>query len=123
MLYDGARAKARRVVITVVTGAIAGIFVLGALIWLDIALYFYCQQRFSAPIAALIAAGAFLVVAILALIPLTISGSRAPALKALGTPDPGVAAMQEVTNLMKRHQGAILIAAALAGVVLGTKRR
>ncbi|HEX4113447.1 MAG TPA: hypothetical protein VH020_13000 [Stellaceae bacterium] len=123
LFYDSARAKARRLVVALVAGAIAGIFALAAVIWLDIALWFYCEPRLGAPISALIAAGALLLVALLALIPLALTSARPRPRRAVAMDAPTAAALHDVAELVKRNKGAVIIAAALAGLVLGTKRR
>jgi hypothetical protein len=123
-LYDGARAKARRIVVMIVVGTVAGVCGAAALIWLDIALYFYCLPRFGPPIAALIAAGAFMLVALIALVPLALTSSpRTRPRRSPGVDQSTAAALHDLTELAKRNKGAILVAAALSGLLLGTKRR
>jgi hypothetical protein len=124
-LYDGARAKVRRIAVAIVAVALAAAFAVAALIWLDIALYLYCRPQFGSPIAALIAAGAFVVVALLALLPLALISSRPPprSRRIAAVDESTAAAVHDLAELVKRNKGAIIVAATLAGLVLGTKRR
>jgi hypothetical protein len=120
-LRDAIRAWSRQLAILVVGAALGLFFALAAVLWLDVALWFYCLPRLGPPIASLIAAGALLLVALAALCAVLLM--RAPRAAALPTgPNPAAAgdALREATALMRRHLGTILAIAAVAGVVIGS---
>ena len=130
-LAETAQAKARHLMVGAVCGAIAAILVIAALIWFDIALFFYCAPRLGPGIAALISGGALIVVALLALVPMAIhSRPPRPLSPPVSNPVAGIAvadlagrAVHEANTLFREHKGTVIVAAALAGLVLSARDR
>ncbi len=120
-IYGRIRAEARSLLIAAVAGWIALVFAILALLWFDAALWFYCVPRLGPAIAALIAGGALLLVALVAALVIVWSRSR-PA-RAVPPPPANLAAanaIHELNGFVREHKGLVLIAAALAGVVVGS---
>ena len=123
--YENAHARFRPILTAVVAGWVAAAFGILALLWFDAALWFYCQPRLGAPVAALIAGGALLLLALIALLPIALlrsGGAQAPA-DGVGAGALAAGAARELNELVRGHKGAIMIAAALAGLVLGSTPR
>lgn len=123
-LRDALRARSRQLAILVVCATLGLVFAVAAVLWLDVALWFYCLPRLGPSIASLIAAGALLLVALAALC--AVLSMRSPRAAGLPTgPNPAAAgdALGERTALMRRHIGTILAIAALAGAIIGSTPR
>jgi hypothetical protein len=122
---EHARAQSGHIVAVLLAGWIAAIFGILALLWFDAALWFYCEPRLGAPIAALISGGALLFAALVAVLAIVLSRSREPVLQ-LPPIDPqalAAGAARELSGLVREHKGLILAGAALAGLVLGVQKK
>jgi len=129
-LAETAQARARHLMVGAVCGAIAAILVIAALMWFDVALFFYCAPRLGPGIAALISGGALIVVALLALVPMAMRSRPARPLPPASNPMAGIAvadlagrAVHEANALFREHKGTVIVAAALAGLVLSARER
>jgi hypothetical protein len=128
LLYRTAHAKLMRAVTTAAAGLVAGLFFIFGLLWFDAALWFYCAPKLGNPIAALIAGGAFVLVAVIAVLVIVLSGggSNASVKRAYPPPPagPGIPPdlLRDMNGFVRRHQGTILLATALAGLLFGTTR-
>jgi hypothetical protein len=120
-LYGRIRAGCRRALIRVVSSSIALVFLILALLWFDVALWFYCAPRIGAALAALVAGGALVLVAIaVGTIPRLRLRSPPPARSA---PTDGLAAaIHELNGVLRENKGMLLVAAALLGAMLGARR-
>ncbi len=119
-LYGRIRAGFRRALIGVVSSGIALVFLILALLWFDAALWFYCAPRIGAALAALVAGGAFLLVAI-AVVAITRWRLRS-APPARPAPTDGVAAaIHELNGFVRENRGMLLVAAAVLGALLGAR--
>jgi hypothetical protein len=128
-VYRSLRVKLMRAVVAAAAGVVAGVFLIFALIWFDAALWFYVAPKLGSAIASLIAGGAFFAVTVIAAIVLTVvSAGGAPAEPApprIPSFGPGVPPdlLRDANHFVRRHQGKILMATALAGLVFGSSRR
>lgn len=125
-LYEGVRARPRHIILAVVLGWIAAMFGILALLWFDAALWFYCLPRLGPPIAALIAGGALLLAALIAVLVILLTrqpSSQSAPVPGLGAGIDARALARELTGFVREHRGAILIASALAGVILGSNQK
>jgi hypothetical protein len=125
-LYETARAKPRHIAAALLAGWIAAIFGILALLWFDAALWFYCEPRLGAPIAALISGGALLLAALVAVLTIVLPRSRQPVpapIPAIDAQALAAGAARELSGLVREHKGLVLAAAALAGLVLGSPKK
>jgi hypothetical protein len=124
-LYETARSRPRRIVLVLVAGWVASVFALLALLWCDAALWFYCEPRLGAPIAALIAGGALLLAALIAVLIILLSSRRRdpPPVTAPFDARALAGAATELNGYVREHKGLVLAAAALAGLVLGSQKK
>jgi hypothetical protein len=125
LAYRAARAKLVRALTAAVAGMVAALFFLLALLWFDAALWFYCAPKLGAPIAALIAGGAFVLVAVIAMLVIVLSGASRPAAERvppLAAPQVPPDLLRDMNGFVRRHQGTILLATALAGLLFGSTR-
>jgi hypothetical protein len=119
-IYGRIRDGSRRVLIRGVSIGIALVFSIFALLWFDVALWFYCAPRVGAALAALVAGGALLLVAIaVVLLPLAWSRPTPPARSA--STDGLAAVVRELNGAMRDNKGTLLVAAALLGAILGAR--
>jgi hypothetical protein len=121
---EHARARSGRIVAVLLAGWIAAIFGILALLWFDAALWFYCEPRLGAPIAALISGGALLVAALVAVLAIVLSRSRkTPPPPTVDAQALAAGAARELSGLIREHKGLVLAGAALAGLVLGSQNK
>jgi hypothetical protein len=119
-IFGRIRAGARRALIEAVSGLIALVFVILALLWFDVALWFYCEPRVGPAFAALIAGGGLLLVAIGIVVMPRLRRRSPPPARAV--PADGLAvAIHELNGVFRDNRGLILVAAALLGAILGTR--
>jgi hypothetical protein len=125
MAFRAARAKLVRALTAAVAGMVAGLFFVLALLWFDAALWFYCAPKLGAAIAALIAGGAFVLIAVIAVLVIVLSGAGGPPAErapARGAPQVPPDLLRDMNGFVRRHQGTILLATALAGLLFGSTR-
>jgi hypothetical protein len=120
--YESARAKPRQILTALAIGWVAALFAIAALFWFDLALWFYCEPRLGAPVAAVIAGGALLLAALAAVLAILLARGRKPAPAAAPAIDPQAIAgiARELNGFVREHKALLLVAAALAGAVLGS---
>ncbi|MGH6981600.1 MAG: hypothetical protein ACREFC_10370, partial [Stellaceae bacterium] len=118
-----ARSRSRHIVLVLAIGWIAALFGLLALMWFDAALWLYCEPRLGAPVAALIAGGALLLAAVVAAIAIFLLRREPPPVASPIDARALAAAAGDLDGFVREHKGTILIAAALAGLVLGTQKK
>jgi hypothetical protein len=119
-IYGRIREGSRRAVIRVVSSLIGLVFLIFALLWFDVALWFYCAPRIGPGFAALVVGGGMLLVAVaIVVIPRLRTGSPPPVRAA---PTDGLAAaIHELNGMFRQNKGMILVAAALLGALLGAR--
>jgi hypothetical protein len=120
-LYGRIRAGSRHALIRVVSSSIALVCLILALLWFDVALWFYCAPRIGAALAALVAGGAFLLVAI-AVVTIPRLRLRSPPPARSAPTDGLAAAIRELNGVLRENRGILLVAAALLGAMLGARR-
>jgi hypothetical protein len=123
-LYENARAKSGHVLAVLLVLWVAAIFGILALLWFDAALWFYCEPRLGAPIAALISGGALLFAAVVAVLTIVLSQARAPAAAPAAIDSQALAgAARELGGLVRDHKSLLLVGAALAGLVFASSQK
>lgn len=124
-VYDRVQIKLRYAATAAVAGMVAGGFIVIALLWFDVALWFYCAPRLGAAIAALICGGAFLLGALIAVLVIVLARPIAPRPRprdaSAATDALAASAIHELNGFVRDNQTTILIAAALAGLVFGSR--
>ncbi|HXE16258.1 MAG TPA: hypothetical protein VN632_03455 [Stellaceae bacterium] len=123
--YENARSRPRRIILALAAGWVASLFALLALLWFDAALWFYCEPRLGAPIAALIAGGALLLAALIAILVILIGSQRRepPAASPAFDAQALAGAAVELDRFVREHKALILAGAAVAGLVFGTRKK
>jgi hypothetical protein len=119
-IYGRIREGSRRALIRVVSSLIGLVFVIFALLWFDLALWFYCAPRIGPAFAALVAGGGMLLVAIAIVVIPRLRTRSPPPVRAAPT-DGLAAAIHELNGLFRQNKGMILVAAALLGALLGAR--
>lgn len=119
-IYGRIRAGSRRVLIRGVSICIALVFTIFALLWFDVALWFYCAPRIGPALAALVAGGGLLLIAIVIVLLPLLGWRPTPPLRSAPT-DGLAAAIHELNGVMRDHKGTILAGAALLGAILGAR--
>lgn len=124
-VYARAQAKLRYAATVAMAGIVVACFVLVALLWFDVALWFYCAPRLGPATAALICGGAFLAAALIGVLVIVLARPVAPRPADNGVAANAMAAgaIHELDGFVRDHKGTILIAAALAGLVFGSQPR
>lgn len=124
-IFARTQAKLRYIATTAVAGTIAAGFIVIALLWFDVALWFYCAPQLGPAVGALICGGAFLLGALIAMLVIVLARPIAPRPRPR---DPSAAtdalaadAIRELSGFVHDNQATILIAAALAGLVFGSR--
>jgi Putative Actinobacterial Holin-X, holin superfamily III len=116
-----AKTAARRIAVPAAFAVVAGLFALFAMAALFVALFCWLEPEHGPAVAALVCAGAAIVLAILALLPLAFRRRPAP------QPPPEGALSQFVTLMAKTAPGLgprqIVVAAALLGAALALTAR
>ncbi len=120
-IHTRIQAKLRYAATAAAAGVVAAVCMFVALLWFDIALWFYCAPRLGAANAALICGGAFVLVASIAVLIIVLTRPVAPRPVDNSAAANAVAAnaIQELSGFVGEHKSTILIAAALAGLIFG----
>jgi hypothetical protein len=119
-IYDRIRAGSRHALIRAVSICVALVLSIFALLWFDIALWFYCAPRVGAALAALVAGGGLLLVAIAMVTLPRMRWRPIPPVRSAPT-DGLAAAVHQLNGVMRNNKGMILVAAALLGAMLGAR--
>jgi hypothetical protein len=110
-------AMRRRVMLYAVVGIVALVTAVGLLTWLTIALYLYCATQISPALAAIVVAGAFLIILLAAGLAIVLARPRRAPPK-----QPASALSTELERFLRNNKNSLLLAAIVAGLVIGSTR-
>jgi hypothetical protein len=119
-LTDKIDVMRRRLVLLAAVGMIALMGAIGMLLWFSVALFIYCETQIGSALAAVVTAGAFLLVILVACL-VAIFSSRPR--RARPPPQlPYMDMLAELERFLRANKNSLLLASVVAGLVLSARR-